>query len=99
MSHTFGKELTLNVSDDDRVLWEKIVTKENKTKGLRKLQNKELHNLYSPPNIIMTMKSKRTRRAGHIKKSDNSMVTKSTDTEHFDDSGKDMKIILTYIQE
>jgi hypothetical protein len=32
----------------------------------RKLHNEELHNLYSPPNIIRTNKSRRKRWAGHV---------------------------------
>jgi hypothetical protein len=34
--------------------------------GLRKLHNEELHNLYSSPDIIIMMKSRRMRWAGHI---------------------------------
>jgi hypothetical protein len=32
----------------------------------RKLHNEELHNLYSSPNIIRMMKSRRMRWAGHV---------------------------------
>jgi hypothetical protein len=32
----------------------------------RKLHNEELHNLYSSPNIIRQIKSRRMRRAGHV---------------------------------
>jgi hypothetical protein len=32
----------------------------------RKLHNEELHNLYSSPNIIRTIKSRRTRWARHV---------------------------------
>jgi hypothetical protein len=32
----------------------------------RKLQNEELHNLYSSPDIIRMMKSRRIRSAGHV---------------------------------
>jgi hypothetical protein len=32
----------------------------------RKLRNEELHNLYSSPNIIRQIKSKRMRWAGHV---------------------------------
>jgi hypothetical protein len=35
------------------------------TGGLRKLHNEELHNLYSSPNIIKMMKSRRMRCVGH----------------------------------
>jgi hypothetical protein len=32
----------------------------------RKLHNDELHNLYSSPNIVRTIKSRRMRWAGHV---------------------------------
>jgi hypothetical protein len=34
--------------------------------GWRKLHNEELHNLYSSPNIIRIIKSRRVRRARHV---------------------------------
>jgi hypothetical protein len=36
------------------------------TEGWRKLHNEELHNLYSSPNIIRMIKSRRMRWAGHV---------------------------------
>jgi hypothetical protein len=36
------------------------------TGGWRKLHNEELHNLYSSPNIIRMVKSRRIRWAGHV---------------------------------
>jgi hypothetical protein len=36
------------------------------TGGWRKLQNEELHNMYSSPNIIRIIKSRRMRWAGHV---------------------------------
>jgi hypothetical protein len=36
------------------------------TRDWRKLHNEELHNLYSSPNIIRMIKSKRMRWAGHV---------------------------------
>jgi hypothetical protein len=36
------------------------------TGGWRKLHNKELHDLYSSPNIIRIIKSRRMRWAGHV---------------------------------
>jgi hypothetical protein len=34
--------------------------------GWRKLHNEELHNLYSSPSIIRTIKSRRMKWAGHV---------------------------------
>jgi hypothetical protein len=36
------------------------------TGGWRKLHDEELHNLYSSPNIIIMIKSRRMRWAGHV---------------------------------
>jgi hypothetical protein len=36
------------------------------TGGWRKLHNEELHNLYSFPSVIRTIKSRRMRLAGHV---------------------------------
>jgi hypothetical protein len=36
------------------------------TGGWRKLHNEELHNLYSSPNIIRMIKSRRIKLAGHV---------------------------------
>jgi hypothetical protein len=36
------------------------------TEDCRKLHNEELHNLYSSPNIIRMIKSRRMRWAGHV---------------------------------
>jgi hypothetical protein len=36
------------------------------TAGWRKLHNEELHNLYSSPSIIRTMKPRRMKWAGHV---------------------------------
>jgi hypothetical protein len=36
------------------------------TGGWRKLHNEELHNLYSSPNVIRIIKSRRVRWAGHV---------------------------------
>jgi hypothetical protein len=36
------------------------------TGGWRKLHNEELHNLYSSPSIIRTIKSRRMRYTGHV---------------------------------
>jgi hypothetical protein len=36
------------------------------TGGWRKPHNEELHNLYGPPSIILMIKSRRMRWAGHV---------------------------------
>jgi hypothetical protein len=40
--------------------------RDEETGDLRKLHNEELHNLYSSPNIIRMIQSKRMRWAGHV---------------------------------
>jgi hypothetical protein len=37
-----------------------------KVTAIKKLHNEELHNLYSSPNIIRMIKSRRMRWAGHV---------------------------------
>jgi hypothetical protein len=52
---------------EDRVL--RIIFGQKRDKvaeGWRKLHNEELHNLYSSPNKIRIMKSKRMRWVGHV---------------------------------
>jgi hypothetical protein len=40
--------------------------KRGEVTGHRKLHNEELHNLYSSPNILRMIKSRRMRWAGHV---------------------------------
>jgi hypothetical protein len=52
---------------ENRVLRRLFGPKRDEVTGdWRKLHNEELHNLYSSPNIIRTMKSRRMRGAGHV---------------------------------
>ena len=36
------------------------------SRGMRRLQNEELHSLYCSPNIVSTIKSRKLRWAGHV---------------------------------
>jgi hypothetical protein len=52
---------------EDRVLRRTFGPKRDEMSGdWGKLHNEELHNLYTSPNIIRTMKSRRIRWAGHV---------------------------------
>jgi hypothetical protein len=52
---------------ENRVLRSKFGPKRDEvTGGWRRLHNEDLHNLYSSPNIITMIKSRRTRWAGHV---------------------------------
>jgi hypothetical protein len=52
---------------DNRVLRSIFGPRRDEVTGdWRKLHNEKLHNLYSSPNIIKLIKSRRMRRAGHV---------------------------------
>jgi hypothetical protein len=52
---------------ENMVPWRIFKPKRDDVTGeYRKLHNEELHNLYSSPNIIRQMKSRRMRWAGHV---------------------------------
>jgi hypothetical protein len=52
---------------ENRVLWRIFGPRRDEVTGYwRKLHNEELHNLYSSPNIIIMIKSRRMRLAGHV---------------------------------
>jgi hypothetical protein len=51
---------------ENRVLRRIFRLKTDEIRSWRKLHNEELHNLYSSPNIIKMIKSRRMRWAGHV---------------------------------
>jgi hypothetical protein len=51
---------------ENRVLRRIFGPKRDEDGSWRKLHNDELHNLYSSPNIIRVIKSRRMRWAGHV---------------------------------
>jgi hypothetical protein len=60
-----GKDHRLRVFEN-RVLREIFGPKREGDGSCRKLHNDELHSLYSSPNIVRVIKSKRMRLAGHV---------------------------------
>ena len=65
-SLTLREECKLRVFEN-RVLRRIFGPKRDEVTGeWRKLRNEELNNLYSPPNIVRVMKSRRMRWAGHV---------------------------------
>jgi hypothetical protein len=64
-SLTLGEEHRLRVFEN-RVLRKIFGSKREEARSWRKLHNDELHSLYSPPNIVRVIKSRRMRWAGHV---------------------------------
>jgi hypothetical protein len=64
VSH-FGEEHGLRVFEN-RVLRKIIVPKRKEDGSWRKLHNDELHSLYSSPNIVRVIKSRKMRWAEHV---------------------------------
>jgi hypothetical protein len=64
-SLTFREEHRLRVLEN-RVLKRIFGPKRREDGSWRKLHNDELHNLYSSPNIVRVIKSRRMRWAGHV---------------------------------
>jgi hypothetical protein len=60
-----GEEHGLRVFEN-RVLRKIFGPKREEDGSWRKLHNDELHDLYSPPNIVRVIKSRRMRWAGHV---------------------------------
>ena len=65
-SLTLGEESRLRVSEN-RVVRRIFGTKRDEVTGQwRKLHNEKLNDLYSSPNIVRAIKSRRMGRAGHV---------------------------------
>jgi hypothetical protein len=64
-SLTLGEEHRLRVFEN-RVLRKIFVPKREEDGSWRKFHNDELHDLYSSPNIVQVIKSRRMRWAGHV---------------------------------
>jgi hypothetical protein len=100
-SLTLGEEHRLRVFEN-RVLRKIFGPKREEDGSCRKLQNDELHSLYSSPNIVRVIKSWRMRLAGHVAHTgDGRGVTgfwlggpKARD--HWEDLGVDEKITLRW---
>jgi hypothetical protein len=60
-----GEEHRLRIFEN-RVLRKIFETKREEDGSCRKLHNDELHSLYSSPNIVRVIKSRRSRWAGHV---------------------------------
>jgi len=71
--------------------------------GWRRLHNKELHDLYSSPNIVRVIKSRRMRWAGHVaymgegRGCIGSWWGNRREEDHWGDLGVDGRIILGWI--
>jgi hypothetical protein len=66
-SLTLGEERRLTVFEK-RVLRKIFGPKREEAGSWRKLYNYELHDLYSSPNIVRVIKSRRMRWAGHVER-------------------------------
>jgi hypothetical protein len=88
----------------NRVLQRTSGPKRDEARGeWRKLQNEELNNLYSSPNIIWMIKSRRMEWAGHVVHMGESKVYtgfwwgKQRERGHLEEPGTDRRIILRWI--
>jgi hypothetical protein len=77
--------------------------REKATGKWRILQNEELNNLHSSPNIVRVMESRRMRRAGHVARMGRGVMHTGfwwgtlRERVHLEDPGVDWRIILRWI--
>jgi hypothetical protein len=67
------------------------------TLGWKKLQNEELHNLYSSPSIIRMIKSRKMRWAGHVARMGRKGVQSQKERDHFEHQDAGGWIILKWM--
>jgi len=102
--HTLREERTLRVFEN-KVLWRIFGLKRDEGRGeWRKLHNEEHNDLYSSPNIVRVIKSRRMRWAGHVSSvGERTGVYKGfwwgnlRERDHLEDEGADERIILRCI--
>jgi hypothetical protein len=88
---------------ENRVLRRIFEPKRDEATGeWRKLHNEEMNNLYSSPNIVRVIKSRRLRWAGHVARMGGEVCTgfwwlKLREGDHWGDPGVDGRIKLGWI--
>jgi hypothetical protein len=96
-----GEEHRLRVSEN-RVLRKIFGPKWEEDGSWRKLHNDELHSLYSSPNIVSVIKSRRMRRAGNVARMGRGEVFTGfwlggpKERDHWEDLGVSGRITLSW---